>query len=744
MPQPIFLKKFFDLFPCIFVSFMLVGAVSTEVSAQERTIIVLDGSGSMWGQIDGKPKLQIARETLRQVLPGVPETTALGLMAYGHREKGNCGDIELIVPPAVGTADQIASEVDRLKFLGKTPLSTAVQIAAEEMRYTEDKATVVLITDGIETCGVNVCEIGSQLESQGVNFTAHVVGFGLSEEEGAQVACLAENTGGQYFSANDGESLVEALNETVAIIPPQFTFIARDQDDNDLSNVALDWQINDADGKKAYQVTDKTTITSTLEPGKYTVLVSGTEVSGGSEFTIADDATDQTIYVPVEVVTLTATLDGPDTVAAGAPFEVTWTGPNDKSDYVTIVEVGTPEGKFQSYAYTKGGSPATLTAPDGVGAYELRYYHNPSMRTLATRPISLTAVSATLEAPEEVAAGSPFEVVWTGPNNKGDYVTIVEVGTPEGKFDSYAYARNGSPAKITAPDSVGAFEVRYVVGQSKRTLASRPITLTSVTATVEGPTEVAAGSSFEVNWTGPNNKGDFITIVEEGTPEGKFESYAYARNGSPAKIIASDGLGAYEIRYVVGQSKRTLASQKITLTAVSATLEVLNTPVPGGKIVVAWKGPNNKGDYITIVEAGTPEGKFTKYAYTRQGSPATFEVPRALGNFEIRYVIGTSKRTLASLPVKLEPAKSSITLGTPSTTPGGVVEVTWTGPGNQNDFLEIVPAGADAKAKPLSEARSAQGSPLSLFAPGSAGDYIVRYRMRDNGEVLATAPLTVE
>ncbi|HEV2504951.1 MAG TPA: VWA domain-containing protein, partial [Mesorhizobium sp.] len=71
--------------------------------AADRTIIILDASGSMWGQIDGKPKLEIARQSLRTVLQSLPADREVGFMAYGHREKGSCEDIELIVPPAAGT-----------------------------------------------------------------------------------------------------------------------------------------------------------------------------------------------------------------------------------------------------------------------------------------------------------------------------------------------------------------------------------------------------------------------------------------------------------------------------------------------------------------------------------------------------------------------------------------------------------------------------------------------------------------
>jgi Ca-activated chloride channel family protein len=195
-------------------------AIAGSALAADRTMIVLDGSGSMWAQIDGKPKLEIARASLRAALQSIPADREIGLMAYGHREKGSCSDIELIVPPATGATGVITEAADRLKFLGKTPLTAAVKQAAEALKYTEDKATVVLITDGLETCGGDPCALGKELEAAGVDFTADVVGFGLTAEEGRQVACLAENTGGKYIQASDEAALREALAETVAAPEP--------------------------------------------------------------------------------------------------------------------------------------------------------------------------------------------------------------------------------------------------------------------------------------------------------------------------------------------------------------------------------------------------------------------------------------------------------------------------------------------------------------------------------------------
>lgn len=199
---------------------ILLLSMTTFGFAANKVIIILDASGSMWAQIDGKPKLEIARQSLRTVLQSVPADEEIGFMAYGHREKGSCEDIQLIVPPQAGSASAITDAADSLKFLGKTPLTAAVKQAAEALKYTEDKATVVLITDGLETCGGDPCALGKELKASGVDFTANVVGFGLTADEGKQIACLAENTGGKYIQASDEKALQEALVETVAAPAP--------------------------------------------------------------------------------------------------------------------------------------------------------------------------------------------------------------------------------------------------------------------------------------------------------------------------------------------------------------------------------------------------------------------------------------------------------------------------------------------------------------------------------------------
>ena len=146
--------------------------------AQPRTMLVLDASGSMWGQIDGKPKIAIAREAVAEMLDGW-NGGDLGLMAYGHRRKGDCGDIEVLQAIGPNTAAGIRRQVNALNPKGMTPISASVRQAAEQLRFTEQKATVILVSDGEETCNADPCELGKELETAGVDFTAHVVGFDI-------------------------------------------------------------------------------------------------------------------------------------------------------------------------------------------------------------------------------------------------------------------------------------------------------------------------------------------------------------------------------------------------------------------------------------------------------------------------------------------------------------------------------------------------------------------------------------
>src|SRR3989344_6142812 len=211
----------------LLVSGLFLGAAQ-GAQPPTRVILVLDASGSMWGRIGDKTRIEIARETVAGLMKDWDPAIELGLMAYGHRREGDCKDIELLIPAGKTDPKRIVSTVDTLKPKGKTPLSDAVKQAAEALDYKRTKATVILVSDGMESCNADPCAVGAALKKAGADFTVHVVGFDVKKEERTGLVCLAKKTGGQFFAAKDATELKAALATAVkqAKQSPNVTIIA--------------------------------------------------------------------------------------------------------------------------------------------------------------------------------------------------------------------------------------------------------------------------------------------------------------------------------------------------------------------------------------------------------------------------------------------------------------------------------------------------------------------------------------
>lgn len=261
----------------------------------------------------------------------------------------------------------------------------------------------------------------------------------------------------------------------------------------------------------------------------------------------------------------------------------------------------------------------------------------------------------TITPPPEIGAGTDFTVAWTGPNNEGDYLTIVVAGADEGAYESYFYTASGPEGELVAPPEEGEYEIRYVDGASTGTVHSVTVTVLAFVITMEAPDETEAGAEFEAGWTtGPDGPGDYLTIVAVGADEGAYDSYFYTSSGPEGTLVAPVEAGDYEIRYVSGSTTETLGTIPITVTPFTVTLEAPDSVAAGTTFDVEWTGPNGPGDYITIVEAGAPDGSYLSYVYTAQGSPATLTAPDASGDYEVRYVTDrVGAFTFLSIPIEV-------------------------------------------------------------------------------------------
>lgn len=203
----------------------------------------------------------------------------------------------------------------------------------------------------------------------------------------------------------------------------------------------------------------------------------------------------------------------------------------------------------------------------------------------------------TLQAPSEVPAGGQFRVQWTGPNNPGDYVTIVSPSASNAVYDNYRETSAGSQLDLTAPMQAGTWELRYVTSRSKQVLGRAAIEVLAARATLAAPAEARLDSPVSISWMGPANAGDFITIVPAAAPDQQVGSYVDLQSDLPATVNAPVEAGPAEIRYVSGQGRTVLARRPLLITRPEITIQGPAEVTAGAKFRVDWSGPANKGLY---------------------------------------------------------------------------------------------------------------------------------------------------
>jgi hypothetical protein len=95
---------------------------------------------------------------------------------------------------------------------------------------------------------------------------------------------------------------------------------------------------------------------------------------------------------PVTVGAVTGTLTAPAQAVAGESFKVSWKGPENPRNFVTLVLKGAREGAFTSqYFYTTPqNNPGNIVAPLVPGEYELRYSTAEKYLTLARVPMLIS------------------------------------------------------------------------------------------------------------------------------------------------------------------------------------------------------------------------------------------------------------------------------------------------------------------------------------------------------------------
>jgi Ca-activated chloride channel family protein len=201
----------------------LIQASVEHESGPVNIMFLLDASYSMKEKLSGaEKKINAAKQVLETALARIPNDVNIGLRVFGQGYSGDpntdCNQTQCLVPLGQHNRNSIIQRTRTIEPFGLTPLATALRRTVEEdFRYAQGAKTIILISDGADTCGQDPCAFMRLLPRYNVKIKCDVVGLDLHRDNAArnQLNCVANATGGKYYDANSSGELIDSVSHSV-------------------------------------------------------------------------------------------------------------------------------------------------------------------------------------------------------------------------------------------------------------------------------------------------------------------------------------------------------------------------------------------------------------------------------------------------------------------------------------------------------------------------------------------------
>jgi Ca-activated chloride channel homolog len=205
--------------------FLLVSGLSIPGIAQvytqkppekSRILFLLDGSGSMLAPWGPTLRINAAKRFLADMVDSlkVNQDLELALRIYGHqyhRRFQRCDDTKLEVGFARDNHISIIQKLNQVEPKGTTPIAYSLEKAAGDFpREKNVRNIIILITDGLESCDGDPCEISLELQKRGIFLKPFIIGLGMEKDAIEQFSCI-----GQYYDATNLQEFRIALESAV-------------------------------------------------------------------------------------------------------------------------------------------------------------------------------------------------------------------------------------------------------------------------------------------------------------------------------------------------------------------------------------------------------------------------------------------------------------------------------------------------------------------------------------------------
>lgn len=201
---------------CLLI-FNLTGGIYNSTLAQplNRILFIFDDSYSMYAPWNSNIKIEVAKQVMGDFLDSLKNepNLELALRCYGHttffKPDRNCEDSKLEVPfgPAKTNTLKIKQRILKLEPLGTTPIAYSLGQSVNDFTPCNNcRNIVILITDGIEECNGNPCQVSIDLQKKGIFIRPFVIGVGLDVKFADVFACM-----GKFYDVSNEANFKDVL-----------------------------------------------------------------------------------------------------------------------------------------------------------------------------------------------------------------------------------------------------------------------------------------------------------------------------------------------------------------------------------------------------------------------------------------------------------------------------------------------------------------------------------------------------
>ena len=171
-----------------------------------EVIVVVDGSGSMEEGFPGGPsRIDAAKKATSTIVRGLHKDITTGLVSFT-----DCDETSTPTKYGYARRPELLARVAAMTPSQGTSLANSVRRAGNAAKSV-GPATVVVVSDGEDTCGGDPCAVARRLKAKKPLLTINVLD--LSDDRSAVLQCLAKVTGGRVFAPSNTLQMRRQMQE---------------------------------------------------------------------------------------------------------------------------------------------------------------------------------------------------------------------------------------------------------------------------------------------------------------------------------------------------------------------------------------------------------------------------------------------------------------------------------------------------------------------------------------------------